>query len=265
MAAMLRIPPRVHPRACGGNSQTSAHLVHTRGPSPRVRGKPGQLHQRRRDRRSIPARAGETPPPRAIAAFAEVHPRACGGKPPRRVGIEVKYGSIPARAGETTREPYALAHFEVHPRACGGNIYWNRISHTPSGPSPRVRGKPALPPGDQSGLGSIPARAGETAIKNLTGLKLAVHPRACGGNTIRGAGARTHAGPSPRVRGKLRREWRREPLRGSIPARAGETGRRCARAAGSEVHPRACGGNSKQKAKLGLRPERQRSRSLLTR
>ena len=70
---------RVHPRACGGNSPMFSGVSPDRGPSPRVRGKPGQGAVRPARRGSIPARAGETLLISSDNATEEVHPRACGG------------------------------------------------------------------------------------------------------------------------------------------------------------------------------------------
>ena len=69
----------VHPRACGGNPFSVRAKIPGVGPSPRVRGKhrlcPCHFH----DPRSIPARAGETPPEIVRRLVLRVHPRACGG------------------------------------------------------------------------------------------------------------------------------------------------------------------------------------------
>ncbi len=162
MGTKCRDVTRVHPRACGGNSELARLEYPDLGPSPRVRGKLGGKHAALVHPRSIPARAGETRP----------------------------YRSIPARAGEIGPQ--------VHPRACGGNtLAWT--SHRASssrGPSPRVRG----PVADHD-LGSIPARAGETLTKRPDH-DLRVHPRACGGNRRLGSATHAIPGPSPRVRGK---------------------------------------------------------------
>ena len=111
-----------------------------------------------------------------------VHPRACGGNLPiaglrvpdagpsprvrgkRRVGRRADQpdGSIPARAGETRLSCRCLSASRVHPRACGGNTSSDTSGTSARGPSPRVRGKPALQGHTWCCSGSIPARAGET-------------------------------------------------------------------------------------------------------
>ena len=52
---------RVHPRECGGNPPAGREILAVKGPSPRVRGKLGQLRSIANTGRSIPASAGETP------------------------------------------------------------------------------------------------------------------------------------------------------------------------------------------------------------
>ena len=113
--------PRVHPRACGGNSTACPPAAVMAGPSPRVRGKRGQARRSRPERGSIPARAGETPFATLGTRPCRVHPRACGGNCDRNRIPPAMYGpsprvrgkllpeqgeasqkrSIPARAGET--------------------------------------------------------------------------------------------------------------------------------------------------------------------
>ena len=201
---------------------------------------------------------------------SRVHPRACGGNRPRnrhrrrhrgpsprvrgKLVLEDRradpHRSIPARAGETRPHPADRVHPRVHPRACGGN--WSSIASSwlRMGPSPRVRGKPHAECAVVYQLGSIPARAGETfAAASLTASHR-VHPRACGGNRVFHMPCVGGSGPSPRVRGKRTTVVRLRASRRSIPARAGETTSQSASLLGLRVHPRACGGNSKQKAKI---------------
>ena len=131
---------------------------------------------------SIPARAGETPSRTDWSSRSGVHPRACGGnrlasRPTPRLGgpsprVRGKrsaspfcgsgQGSIPARAGETSLLPASASRMRVHPRACGGNQTGYACLKCSNGPSPRVRGKPALQGHTWCCSGSIPARAGET-------------------------------------------------------------------------------------------------------
>ncbi len=161
-------------------------------------------------------------------------------------------GSIPAPAGETTHSCCSTRMAAVHPRACGGNQLIVEIVRTLTGPSPRLRGKLSLADTGGPGDGSIPAPAGETSTIWCSGTTTRVHPRACGGNRAGWTVARGHSGPSPRLRGKRPLHGRARLREGSIPAPAGETRRPEARQTETQVHPRACGGNSLRPAQSML-------------
>ena len=132
---------RAHPRACGENWERAPGGVWERGSSPRVRGKLGAPHRRKRLFGLIPARAGKTSAGVVAMRVSGAHPRACGenGRPiihsanaagssprvrgkPTRVRVEsLVLRLIPARAGKTTdRRPSWLLP-RAHPRACGEN------------------------------------------------------------------------------------------------------------------------------------------------
>ena len=240
------------------------------GPSPRVRGKPRRGPYPVRCHGSIPACAGETHGQREDHARLRVHPRVCGGNgtawdtaawdtgpSPRVRGKPLVYGcvshrrrSIPACAGETAASCPAAAVSTVHPRVCGGNIGGPSFRLFWTGPSPRVRGKPRTWLLERSVAGSIPACAGETARMTELSSKPMVHPRVCGGNRLARHRSLSVVGPSPRVRGKPGCGLDTRVGSGSIPACAGETSTDGTDACRKSVHPRVCGGNSKQKAKI---------------
>ena len=101
------------------------------------------------------------------------------------------------------------------------------------GLSPRVRGNPLSPRRRNAIYGSIPACAGEPVIIQRMSLSSAVYPRVCGGTVYPRVCGGTHwpsssfcarNGLSPRVRGNPRPARAAHPLRGSIPACAGEPG-----------------------------------------
>ena len=116
---------RVHPRVCGGNRRICPLSASLKGPSPRVRGKPGAVAASLTSGGSIPACAGETTSRLVGQDAVEVHPRVCGGNdrsvaqglnlvgPSPRVRGKRRStwrrwhpaGSIPACAGETST-PY---------------------------------------------------------------------------------------------------------------------------------------------------------------
>ncbi len=172
----------VHPRACGENNVISRADADALGPSPRVRGKPSSRTRPNVGRRSIPARAGKTVPPRSSTICAAVHPRACGenGTQPRPENVRAgpsprvrgkrssasaatRLGrSIPARAGKTPGSRLGRAWSAVHPRACGENYLVDILDKDEDGPSPRVRGKREAVMRLEGRVRSIPARAGKT-------------------------------------------------------------------------------------------------------
>ena len=130
----------VYPRACGGTFASAGGGFSFSGLSPRVRGNRASDSSDNRYSRSIPARAGEPPGPRAYRNCPEVYPRACGGTASTKAsrllpnGLSPRVrgnlddtkpvgklaGSIPARAGEPILALMRAAPDSVYPRACGG-------------------------------------------------------------------------------------------------------------------------------------------------
>ena len=68
-----------HPRGCGGTSALNGRGVPGRGPSPRVRGNRPEAAAPGRERRTIPAGAGEPTERQPERARRWDHPRGCGG------------------------------------------------------------------------------------------------------------------------------------------------------------------------------------------
>ena len=139
-----------------------------------------------------------------------------------------------------------------HPRACGANRGCGCGERTPSGSSPRVRGKHVSFAAGQSGGRIIPARAGQTRARPVCTRSRTDHPRACGANLHARRRLATVSGSSPRVRGKpFGQSVRCLPVR-IIPARAGQTfvgrGMQCS---GTD-HPRACGANQEETRQWGI-------------
>ena len=171
-----------HPRACGANGTSSMATSQATGSSPRVRGKRPMRHTMPSLRRIIPARAGQTTSTCAATTRAPDHPRACGanaaetplgdadaGSSPRVRGkpLHLCQGLIdgriiPARAGQTSFLLLSVLPRSDHPRACGANPRTLNVPHTPSGSSPRVRGKLFLDQVVDLRGRIIPARAGQT-------------------------------------------------------------------------------------------------------
>ena len=257
---------RVYPRVCGGNRRVCQAAREQVGLSPRVRGKPTTPILPSCPPRSIPACAGETGAGGWSSRPAAVYPRVCGGnsltvldcptmtglsprvrgKPPPPAPEPKVVGSIPACAGETHITSLRSYSAKVYPRVCGGNVvcWWPPPTHW--GLSPRVRGKHKCWYPYRQAARSIPACAGETPLKSLPALMLAVYPRVCGGNIGRRRRQGKRRGLSPRVRGKRRLDITATPPRRSIPACAGETPCASRWTAASAVYPRVCGGNYQQ-------------------
>ena len=132
---------------------------------------------------------------------------------------------------------------QVYPRVGGGNPAGFLRFCQRMGLSPRGRGKLRQSPAQILAGGSIPAWAGETPARPLGQHLEKVYPRVGGGNRSRSRCARPAPGLSPRGRGKRRKGRFRDNSKGSIPAWAGETGRRAPGFRGGPVYPRVGGGN----------------------
>ena len=235
----------VHPRSRGEHRIVAGTHAPATGSSPLARGTRPTTRVERKQRRFIPARAGNTTYSIVLASWAAgSSPLARGTRrrpsPPPSVAR-----FIPARAGNTqlvTGTP-GRSHGSS-PLARGTRLLWcgitparrfiparagNTLVPAPRGAgergsSPLARGTPARAVVPPRRLRFIPARAGNTPGPGRAPPRVAVHPRSRGEHTSPCA-----APPPPR-------RWSR-----FIPARAGNTRagrRRCARPA---VHPRSRG------------------------
>ena len=193
------------------------------GSSPRVRGKHNEFATLVGSHRIIPASAGQTHEYVLGQRAAPDHPRECGANPgsvtkpfkvsgssPRVRGkprIDRHVAGvpriIPASAGQTRCASSYSGYHADHPRECGANRFRPRIKWTPTGSSPRVRGKqsPARRPCRTTRI--IPASAGQTFDNALSDPRHSDHPRECGANFATLVGSQLQNGSSPRVRGKL--------------------------------------------------------------
>ena len=131
----------------------------------------------------------------------------------------------------------------VYPRVCGGSPRCGLCASIKVGLSPRVRGKRPVTSSRLGDAGSIPACAGEAVICDCWMTPGTVYPRVCGGSVKRSWMVPTSLGLSPRVRGKLMLAVRWPPMRGSIPACAGEAPRPLPAHRLDAVYPRVCGGS----------------------
>ncbi len=191
----------VYPRVCGGTVSCRLPCISVRGLSPRVRGNRRSPEQRPVSRRSIPACAGEPPPPLPEKLPVRVYPRVCGGArlpasawrcssglSPRVRGSPHSWptglpgpGSIPACAGEPHLHAYRELWHQVYPRVCGGAGRSHSTFSSMNGLSPRVRGSRVKPWRSLLLPGSIPACAGEPSYPHIPKPYCWVYPRVCGG------------------------------------------------------------------------------------
>ena len=120
------------------------------------------------------------------------------------VGLHVAQrdpGPIPARAGEPVVSGPLHSSFWAYPRSRGGTSLLFSEGHFPSGLSPLARGNRS------SSLASSRATA---------------YPRSRGGTSWASVACLSRPGLSPLARGNPKERYRSFPLRGPIPARAGE-------------------------------------------
>ena len=207
-----------------------------------------------------------------------VYPRVCGGTSPEARVARVKdglsprvrgnrlscmpitcgRGSIPACAGEPCGLPTAFCGRPVYPRVCGGTPGQPGPVMFRPGLSPRVRGNLRDAGRAEIRIGSIPACAGEPAIRQPGQSIVKVYPRVCGGTVRRAFRSVLLKGLSPRVRGNQSGVTNRAAAIGSIPACAGEPTKSGAADYAARVYPRVCGGTSARRAKqdtsAGLSP-----------
>ena len=134
-----------------------------------------------------------------------------------------KERSIPARAGETAAGREHIADFRVYPRTGGGNRSLGNNTQAATGLSPHGRGKLDVFSNLEDGVGSIPARAGETTKLTGSVASAGVYPRTGGGNNPPSPTPSSDIGLSPHGRGKRYKIGEGQHGHRSIPARAGET------------------------------------------
>ncbi len=150
----------VHPRVCGERPCCVVTWALAVGSSPRVRGTLCDVSTASRERRFIPACAGNASfvvPDNLVPA---VHPRVCGERNVPSLSDFLIFGSsprvrgtrrwprftrrrrrfIPACAGNATRPVLLPRRATVHPRVCGERAMNCSRTALIGGSSPRVRG-----------------------------------------------------------------------------------------------------------------------------
>ena len=112
------------------------------------------------------------------------------------------FRSTPTRVGKTSDHTSCTCTFSVHPHACGENCPWDSGQIGYIGPPPRVWGKRKKNQGNGVYARSTPTRVGKTIERNWLSRYRAVHPHACGENTVPIVLTSFQFGPPPRVWGK---------------------------------------------------------------
>ena len=135
-------------------------------------------------------------------------------------------GSIPAYAGEPGRYTRQGLLGQVYPRVCGGTNAGLDDVQPVGGLSPRMRGNLQRHIWKRAAVGSIPAYAGEPSGRRIVYWDSSVYPRVCGGTPFGTPNDFLIYGLSPRMRGNQFVISRTSVCRWSIPAYAGEPGKR---------------------------------------
>ncbi len=255
---------RDHPRSRGEHRELRDDGRAHAGPSPLARGTPQLVMADPRRPGTIPARAGNTVPRARARRGRPDHPRSRGehvegegghhtapGPSPlargtRALGLppDRDRRTIPARAGNTSPAAPRRPGTPDHPRSRGEHMTMADKPLITPGPSPLARGTPPRPPTRPRSPRTIPARAGNTRCHRVRLHPEPDHPRSRGEHPGAGAFCRPAYGPSPLARGTREPDLRHRDRVRTIPARAGNTRKRCSRSTPSRDHPRSRGEHS---------------------
>ena len=250
-----------HPRSRGVYPKMFFTALKTPGSSPLARGLRRARRWGSRASGIIPARAGFTCPQGDNQFRGADHPRSRGVYPTSRDRICLRRGSsplarglhpdcegpgygdgiIPARAGFTASSRSRRAAFTDHPRSRG--VYSRPLAccFLIAGSSPLARGLLTITTDEVPNDRIIPARAGFTRPAPAGSSACWDHPRSRGVYERRTGMSTGLAGSSPLARGLRVRVRGPVQGRGIIPARAGFTARKPARAGPAGDHPRSRG------------------------
>ena len=137
---------------------------------------------------------------------------------------------------------------------CGENNGSELSRFSPTGSSPRVRGKRAGGVNEPDRDGLIPACAGKTGTRKYGRNHAWAHPRVCGENGLLRCARPRSLGSSPRVRGKPFTSSSFTIAARLIPACAGKTAATRRRKTPRRAHPRVCGENGGRTGGLSAVP-----------
>ena len=255
------IRPVDHPRIRGEHHTAYTQALMFAGSSPHTRGARDVIESGQRRPRIIPAYAGSTGILAVARSAAADHPRIRGeheehptaspsteGSSPHTRGALTgrqpagrTVGIIPAYAGSTAPVGEHGAGIQDHPRIRGEHGRAILPSRQETGSSPHTRGALIADVNSLQDKRIIPAYAGSTRVLGLLWPAVTDHPRIRGehSNTIRHTATTT--GSSPHTRGAPS-SWTKRPTSVRIiPAYAGSTRHRSARAVFPRDHPRIRG------------------------
>ena len=173
---------RAHPRSRGEHSVVCKSPWTSKGSSPLARGTPVLGGSTETVPGLIPARAGNTWELITRNFSLRAHPRSRGehliqsvrrerrpgssplarGTPGAHLAVAFAFGLIPARAGNTGRSVGHTGYRRAHPRSRGEHVQSAGRRVPSPGSSPLARGTREGLVGGCSGVGLIPARAGNT-------------------------------------------------------------------------------------------------------
>ena len=250
-----------HPRVRGEHYDWRTKDIWTYGSSPRARGTLCGAPARQKNRRVIPACAGNTPVSASSGACQPGHPRVRGEHFTWESGSHKVYGSSPRARGTPCGQLFEIARRRVIP-ACAGNTKLTFIISPFSTGHPRVRGEHSSPRATRALAGGssprargtlrkartccasgrvIPACAGNTVLLCVEHSDHAGHPRVRGEHRTQGVHQDMTTGSSPRARGtRLGPRSIRQHVR-VIPACAGNTREQVAHLWANAGHPRVRG------------------------
>ena len=171
--------------------------------------------------RLIPTHAGNTLKSTLCMALTRAHPRSrgehtptkalrrrtWGSSPLTRGTSSVRYGRretfrlISARAGNTVQAPEAPTGRTNHPRSHGEHLPRPRAARSRMGSSPLARGTLEVTTASPVAAGLIPARAGNTSLRNLLRKGGRAPPRSRGEHSGLSSFRGMVSGSSPLARG----------------------------------------------------------------
>ena len=218
---------------------------HQRGSSPLARGTLGGKPKIQVEEGLIPARAGNTRRRAHPPGLPRAHPRSRGehsrkkylakldkGSSPLARGTHIELdhlnvvdGLIPARAGNTWESDTQRTPHGAHPRSRGEHGENFGITTLRKGSSPLARGTRRCKRIKSVKHGLIPARAGNTRGGSQTTTLNGAHPRSRGEHASPRRPTAAAPGSSPLARGTRLTTKSIKPIKGLIPARAGNTGK----------------------------------------